>query len=56
MTVMRRHQTTTTRQAFFSQQIHYLLADVHNLNISDSEKDEIHDLLIQVNRIASRNI
>lgn len=56
MTIMPRHQTTTTRQAFFSQQIHYLLADVHNLNISDDSKDEIHDLLIQVNRIAGRNI
>jgi hypothetical protein len=52
MTIMNRNQTTNTRQAFFSQQVKYLLADVHNLNITDAEKDEIHDLLIQVNRIA----
>jgi hypothetical protein len=52
VTIIHRNQTTNTRQAFFSQQVKHLLADVHNLNIADAEKNELHDLLIQVNRIA----
>jgi hypothetical protein len=52
VTIIHRNQTTNTRQAFFSQQVKHLLADVHNLNIADAEKGEIHDLLVKVNRIA----
>lgn len=56
MTVMRRHQTTTTRTALFREELKYLLGNVHNLNISDASKDVIHELLIEIDHIVGSNI